>query len=50
MTSTTVYREMGRRGLIAGSSGNVSQRTRKGMIITPSGGSAEVLAPDGWSQ
>ena len=44
---TTVYREMGRRGLIAGSSGNVSHRTRKGMIITPSGCSAEMLAPDG---
>jgi L-fuculose-phosphate aldolase len=44
---TTVYREIGRRGLIAGSSGNVSQRTRKGMIITPSGCSAETLAPDG---
>ena len=44
---TTVYREIGRRGLIAGSSGNVSQRTRKGMIITPSGCSAETLAADG---
>jgi L-fuculose-phosphate aldolase len=44
---TTVYREIGRRGLIAGSSGNVSQRPRKGMIITPSGCSAETLAPDG---
>lgn len=43
---TTVYREIGRRGLIAGSSGNVSQRTRKGMIITPSGCSAETLAAD----
>jgi L-fuculose-phosphate aldolase len=35
------YREIGRRGLIAGSSGNVSHRTRAGMIITPSGCSAE---------
>ena len=43
---TRVYREIGRLGLIAGSSGNVSQRTRKGMIITPSGCSAETLAPD----
>jgi L-fuculose-phosphate aldolase len=41
----TVYREVGRRGLIAGSSGNVSHRTRKGMIITPSGCSAETLDP-----
>jgi L-fuculose-phosphate aldolase len=43
---TRVYREIGRLGLIAGSSGNVSQRTRKGMLITPSGCSAETLAPD----
>ena len=43
---TTAYREVGRRGLIAGSSGNVSHRTRAGMIITPSGCSAETLAPD----
>jgi len=37
------YREIGRRGLIAGSSGNVSHRTRVGMIITPSGCSAETV-------
>ena len=43
---TTVYREVGCRGLNAGSSGNVSHRTREGMIITPSGCSAETLAPD----
>jgi L-fuculose-phosphate aldolase len=42
----TVYREIGRRGLIAGSSGNVSHRTAHGMIITPSGCSAEILEPD----
>jgi len=42
-----VYREVGRRGLIAGSSGNVSYRTRSGMIITPSGSSAETLEPGG---
>lgn len=41
-----VYREIGRRGLIVGSSGNVSHRTRGGMIITPSGCSAETLQPD----
>ena len=39
------YREVGRRGLIAGSSGNVSHRTPAGMIITPSGCSAETLDP-----
>ncbi len=32
------YRGLGRRGLIVGSAGNVSLRTRKGMLITPSGG------------
>jgi L-fuculose-phosphate aldolase len=43
----TVYREVGRRGLNAGSSGNISHRMRGGMIITPSGCSAETLEPDG---
>lgn len=43
----SVYREVGRRGLIVGSSGNVSHRTADGMIITPSGCSAETLEPDG---
>jgi L-fuculose-phosphate aldolase len=42
----SVYREVGRRGLIAGSSGNVSHRTHDGMIITPSGCSAETLESD----
>ncbi len=42
-----VYREVGRRGLIVASSGNVSHRTRSGMIITPSGCSAETLEPEG---
>ena len=42
-----VYGEAGRRGLNAGSSGNVSHRIRKGMIITPSGCSADTLEPDG---
>jgi L-fuculose-phosphate aldolase len=37
-----LYEELGARGLIVGSSGNVSERTDQGMIITPSGGS-----PDG---
>ena len=41
-----VYRDIGRRGLIAGSSGNVSHRTRAGMLITPSGCSAETVQPD----
>jgi L-fuculose-phosphate aldolase len=41
-----VYRALGRAGLNAGSSGNVSARTRKGMVITPSGCSAESIADD----
>ena len=43
----TVYREVARRGLNAGSSGNVSHRTPRGMLITPSGCSAETLEPNG---
>jgi len=35
-----VYRALGRAGMNAGSSGNVSVRTRHGMVITPSGCSA----------
>jgi L-fuculose-phosphate aldolase len=42
-----VYGEVGRRGLNAGSSGNVSHRTRTGMLITPSGCSADTLQSDG---
>src|SRR5262245_53402583 len=41
-----VYREIGRRGLITGSSGNVSHRTADGMLITPSGCLADSLRPD----
>jgi L-fuculose-phosphate aldolase len=37
-----LYREAGARGLIVGSSGNVSARAPEGMVITPSGGD-----PDG---
>lgn len=33
-----LYREAAARGLIVGSSGNVSARTPEGMLITPSGG------------
>jgi L-fuculose-phosphate aldolase len=40
------YRDLGRRGLIVGSSGNVSVRTRKGMAITPSGGDPDRAGPD----
>lgn len=39
------YRDLGRRGLIVGSAGNVSVRTRKGMVITPSGGNPDRARP-----
>jgi L-fuculose-phosphate aldolase len=42
----SAYREVDRRGLIAGSSGNVSHRTAEGMIITPSGSMAKTLSPE----
>ena len=42
-----VYREVDRRGLIVASAGNVSHRMGEGMLITPSGCSAETLEPDG---
>jgi L-fuculose-phosphate aldolase len=38
-----VYRALGRAGMNAGSSGNVSVRIRQGMVITPSGCSAESI-------
>jgi L-fuculose-phosphate aldolase len=43
----SLYRELARRGMNAGSSGNVSARTHAGMLITPSGCSAETLTPRG---
>jgi L-fuculose-phosphate aldolase len=45
MTALRLYAALGRLNLIVGSSGNVSERTNQGMIITPSGGS-----PDGVKQ
>lgn len=38
-----LYREAAARGLIVGSSGNVSARTPDGMMITPSGGDPETV-------
>lgn len=43
----SLYRELARRGMNAGSSGNVSARTHAGMLITPSGCSADTLTPRG---
>ena len=39
MTLSDLYERLGARGLIVGSSGNVSERTATGMTITASGGS-----------
>jgi L-fuculose-phosphate aldolase len=41
-----VYRALGRAEMSAGSSGNVSLRVRHGMVITPSGCSAETIRDD----
>ena len=41
-----VYRDLGRLGLNTGSTGNVSARTRSGMIITQTGGTAETVNAD----
>ncbi|MSO99798.1 MAG: class II aldolase [Acetobacteraceae bacterium] len=45
MSALRLYNTLGELGLIAGSSGNVSTRTSRGMLITPSGG-----APGGVGQ
>ena len=42
-----LYRALAERGMNTGSSGNVSARTRDGMLITPSGCSAETLREAG---
>jgi L-fuculose-phosphate aldolase len=41
--ATRLYADLGRRGLIVGSSGNVSARTSDGMAITPSGGDPDAV-------
>jgi L-fuculose-phosphate aldolase len=41
------YRELGRRSFVPGSAGNVSARTAGGMLITPSGCSAETITHAG---
>ena len=41
-----VYRELGRLGLNTGSTGNVSARTRHGMLITATGATVETVTPD----
>jgi L-fuculose-phosphate aldolase len=44
-TIAAAYRELGRRGFVPGSAGNVSARTRQGMLITPSGFPCEAVTP-----
>jgi L-fuculose-phosphate aldolase len=41
-----VYRDLARLGLNTGSTGNVSARTRQGMLITRTGATAETATPD----
>jgi L-fuculose-phosphate aldolase len=43
----TVYRELARRGMNTGSTGNVSQRDGDGLCITPTGSTAETLCEAG---
>jgi L-fuculose-phosphate aldolase len=45
-----LYEVLGQRGLIAGSSGNVSERTDRGMTITPSGGSPDGVSESGMAE
>jgi L-fuculose-phosphate aldolase len=45
-----LYTALGQRGLILGSSGNVSERTDRGMIITPTGGSPDAVNETGMAE
>ena len=45
-----VYRELGRLGLNTGSSGNVSQRSGSGLLITPTGVTAQTVSSTGLVQ
>ena len=47
MSALELYTALGEKGLIVGSSGNVSERTGRGMIITPSGGSPDGIGEGG---
>lgn len=50
MNAHELYTTLGERGLIVGSSGNVSERTERGMIITPSGGSPDGVNESGMAE
>jgi len=45
-----LYTALGARGLIVGSSGNVSERNDRGMIITPSGGAPDAVNENGMAE
>ena len=50
MNAFQLYTALGARGLIVGSSGNVSERCNRGMIISPSGGSPDGLNESGMAE
>ena len=50
MSALELYTALGQQGLIVGSSGNVSERTERGMIITPSGGSPDGVGEDAMAE
>lgn len=50
MSALRLYTTLGERGLIVGSSGNVSERTDRGMVITPSGGSPDGVSETGMAE
>jgi L-fuculose-phosphate aldolase len=50
VSALRLYTALGEHGLIVGSSGNVSERTDRGMIITPSGGSPDGVRPSGMAR
>jgi len=50
VSALELYTALGEKGLIVGSSGNVSERTGRGMIITPSGGSPDGIGEGGMAE
>jgi L-fuculose-phosphate aldolase len=50
VTALQLYTALGEHGLIVGSSGNVSERTDRGMVITPSGGSPGAVRESGMAR
>jgi L-fuculose-phosphate aldolase len=50
VSALRLYKSLGQHGLIVGSSGNVSERTGQGMIITPSGGAPDAVTKSGMAR